>query len=129
MSRFNDVVRADTPRLVVMYRRDERGQEQFQWGMVGSMPLMTLIGYIVRVQGEMCLAEPSDGRECPQPALVVAWDAPSGGFEWFVSPDMPTDATVGMLETGKVTLLGTHLARQAANQQVILGPDGNPVRR
>ena len=125
MSSFIETVQADTPRLVVMFRRDG-DKEQFQWGMVGSMPILTLVGYIVRVQAELAFRSPD---VCNQEALVIAWDSELRKFSWFVHPNIPIDSLVGMLDTIKSTILGSHMARQAAAQQLILGPDGRPMKR
>lgn len=125
MSKFSETVQDNTPRLVVMFRRDA-DNELFQWGVVGAMPLVTLIGYITRVQSELAFRSP---EECDESAMVIAWDKDERSFSWFVHPDVPVDSLVGMLETIKATLVGTHLAKQVAAQQMILGPDGRPARR
>lgn len=128
MSRFFDTMKQDTPRLVVMYRNDN-GKDMFQWGIVGQMPLMPLIGSIIRVQVSLSIApqvEESDDEYCPQPALVIARSEENQ--VWFVNPTIPVDALLGMLETIKITLTETQLARKAAAQQLILGPDGQPIR-
>lgn len=124
MSIYTDL-KQDTPRLVVMFRRDG-DKEMFQWGMLGEMPILTLVGVIVRVQAELAFRA---AEECPESALVIAWDKQHRSFDWFVHPDIPMDSLVGMLETIKATIVSTHMARQMAAQQVILGPDGRPVRR
>ena len=128
MSNFNDTVKQDTPRLVVAYKCDDGKVEQFQWGVVGAIPLMSLIGCIHHVQTKLASGEWV--MECPQPALVIAWDDENRDFEVFVSPDIPAYSIVGMLEGIKNALIETQRARQATAQQVeILGPDGRPVRR
>ena len=124
MHTFADTVKQDTPRLVIMFQCQD-GQERFQWGMVGKIPLLSLIGCIARVQGDLVFRA---AQECPQPALVIAWDEDKHGFSWYVHPDVPIDSMIGMLETIKAALIGTNAARQAASQQMILGPDGQPMR-
>ena len=123
-------IEQDTPRLVVMFKR-EGDKEMFQWGMVGALPILTTIGCIVRVQAELSVKESYEhkGHNTPESALVIAWDGEENEFEWFVHPDIPVDSLVGMLETIKVTLTGSYMARQAAAQQLLLGPDGRPMRR
>ncbi len=127
-SGFTETVKEDTPRLVVMFKR-EGEQERFQWGMVGGMPLLSLIGCVARVQAELPMLEPGDTRyECPDSALVIAWDGKR--FDWYVHKDIPVDSLVGMLETIKAALVGSNAARQQAAQQVgLVGPDGRPIRR
>ncbi len=130
MSRFTDTVREDTPRLVVMYNSPGAGQEQYQWGVVGAMPLLTLIGFIGRVQSDLRYALEDDDTECEQMALVIAWNAEKFQFRYFVHQDIPVDSLVGMLETIKAALVGSSMAQQARNQQIsIVGPDGRPMRR
>lgn len=125
MSKFNDIVKQDTPRLVVMFRRLGPNQEQFQWGMVGQMPLLTLIGYITRVQAELAFKSP---EECSELALVIVWDAEQLRFSYFIHPDIPVDSMVGMLETIKGAMVDSRLAQQAKDQQVgLYGPDGKPI--
>lgn len=121
MSLFTDTVKQDTPRLVVMYKCGDDGSPMFQWGIVGTMPLVTLIGSIVEAQ-HIEWAE-----KCPEPAAVFAWDASKKEFTFFYHEDIPWTALVGMLEVIKITLISTHTARSMANQQVILGPDGSPI--
>ncbi len=132
MSKFTDTVNQDTPRLVVMFNLDN-GKEQFQWGMVGGIPMLTLVGCITRVQAG--LVDWTDSlysqvpEECDQQALVITWDSLTKKCDWFVHPDTPVDSMIGMLETIKMTILATMQARQAAAQQVgIVGPDGKPMR-
>lgn len=128
MMKFEDL-KQGTPRLVVQHGRNAAGNHTFQWGVVGMIPIMWLVGIICRVQAELPLLEPGDERHrCPQDALCIAWDEEEQRAEWFVHPGIPTDPLVGMLEMVKTVMVGTQLARQQANQQLILGPDGRPVR-
>ena len=126
MSKFFDTVKEDTPRLVVMYQRGPDGSELFQWGIVGNIPILTLIGAVVRVQTE--LAADAYHAECDQPALVIVWDAKEYEVHCFLHQDIPTEPLVGMLETIKAALVGSRLAQHLAAQR-ILGPDGSAVRR
>ncbi len=125
MSKFTDTVQPNTPRLVVTYTNNN-GVDQFQWGVVGGIPLLSLVGGIVKVQANLGY----DGNDdCPECALVMAWNS-HRKFDWFVHPDIPVDALVGMLETIKLTIVSSKMGQQAAAQQVqVLGPDGQPVRR
>jgi hypothetical protein len=132
MSKFEDVVRQDTPRLVVLFK-EENGKEMYQWGIVGAVPLMRLIGYIGRVQVTLLTSRLDDesldlhpSRYCEPSACVVVWRGEMRAFDWFVHPDIPPDSLAGMLETVKAALVGSQLARQVQNQQVVLGPDGQP---
>lgn len=144
MRKFEDAVREETPRLVLLYNRDPKtGQDQFQWGIVGQIPLLSLLGGIARVQSELFFRA---AAPCPVSAFVLAWDAEKRAFDWFVgSFPMPSkgydgeDTTVetpiplepvcGMLETIKGAIVTGLAARRFSNQQLVLGPDGNPMRR
>ena len=136
MSKFTETVHADTPKFVVQYRTDGTNQE-FSWGMSKVMPMLSLIGAIARVQGEigMWLSDPrfdeGDPHYCDMMALVLAWDAESKTFNWFVNPAIPLDPLLGILEVTNVTLTSQHIMReqQAAAATGIIGPDGRPVRR
>ena len=122
---FENVVKQETPRLVVMIGNNTAGEEIFQWGIVGKIPLMSLIGGVSGLIQAMLSGDPIHG--CPQRAVVIAWDEKDRGFDIFVHPDAGV-AMVGMLETIKATLVDTQRARLAAAQQFILGPDGTPMR-
>jgi len=78
---FAEVMTTNPPRLVVLFRRGEDGSEEFQWGVVGTVPVLTLIGAIVRVQAELAFRSP---EPCEPSALVIAWDAESRKVQWFV---------------------------------------------
>ena len=129
MSDFAETVKNDTPRLVVMYRRNENAKgasEEFQWGIVGSMPVLSLIGYISRVQHDMIGQLAEQRNECPEKAFVIAMT--EQGMDWWTHRDIPVDSLVGMLEAIKAALIGGRVAQHAASQR-ILGPDGTPLTR
>lgn len=127
MSRFEEVVQQDTPRLVVEHKR-ENGKDLFSWGVVGGIPLTALIGRIVRVQAQ--IVGDSWIQECEHQALVIVWDDRAKDFEVFCHPGIPEDDLVGMLDMVKMTLIGSFQARQLASQQFpLLGPNGQPMKR
>ncbi len=128
---FGDVVRPGQAFLAVAQLVVPDGTKQFQWGMAGQIPLLSLVGGIVRIQQELFLRSPNP---CRAPALVLAWEPEgpetAGRLEWFLNSQIDLDALCGYLETVKLTILGTYQARQAAAQQVqmkVLGPDGRPA--
>ncbi len=126
MSTFSETVKQDTPRVVVLFRRAPDGGEQFQWGVIGSIPVLTLIGYITRIQAELAFRSP---EPCDQSALVIAYDRDIGKMCYFVHPDIPIDSMVGMLETIKGALVDSQVVqRQAAQQVQIIDPTGRPLR-
>ena len=134
MSNFAEVMSTNPPRLVVMFRRGVGGEEQFQWGVVSSIPILSLIGAIIEVQTDLSRGEwipecDSDPPGDHPPSLVIAWDAVEGEFLQFVNRDIPRRPLVGMLETIKAMLVDSRLAQNAAAQQTrILGVDGQPMR-
>jgi hypothetical protein len=122
----------ETPRLVVQYARPTPEKEGYQWGIVGQMPVLWLIGYITRVQAELAFRAP---EECPESALVIAWDKDKMAFSYWIHRQIPVDSMVGFLETIKAALVGSQLVQQQRDQQIavtktpLLGPDGQPFRR
>ena len=125
MRKFEDVMKPDTPRLVVLFKQ-EGEKEMFQWGVVGQMPLLTLVGRLHAIQSELHFGTVKD---CPESALVVIWDAEAKVFASFVHPSVPTDSLVGMLEAIKHSLVATHMTRSAGAKQIILGTNGRLVGR
>ena len=121
MTKYAETVNQDTPRLVVEFASDGRGNEQYKWGMVGKMPALALLGYIVRVQAELAFRA---AEECPESALVIAWNGAE--FSWFIHPAIPVDAVVGMLEAVKAFLVSQTRAQMQGNKSGLLGPDGLP---
>ena len=126
MRKFTDAVNQDTPRLVVEFQYDDSNQEQIKWGVVGNMPVLTLVGFVERVQAELAFRKP---EECDYMALVIAWDADEKIFRYFVNPQIPVDPLVGMLETIKVVLVDSQRAKVAQQQSRLFGPDGSMYRR
>lgn len=129
MSTFEQCIKQDTPRLVVMYKRDEDGKgENFQWGITPGMPMPALLGYISRVQVDIINQLAEAHNECPQLALVIAWNG-EDTFAWWIHRDIPADSIVGMLEVVKSTLINGKMGQVTASQRVqLLGPDGKPMR-
>lgn len=133
--KFSDI-KQDTPRLVVMFKRDGEPsgcsppREMFQWGIVGQIPILYLVGEIIRVQEDV---RHPRGTECPESAFVMVWDEATREFSWFIHPDIPILPLVGMLETIKLALTNSLPAQRMAAQQVpvspILGPDGQAMRK
>jgi len=128
MSKFADTVKQDTPRLAVLFRRSAPDQEQFQWGIVGRMPILGLIGYLTKIQQE--LDDPWTDQLADEVAFVVVWHERDNQFEYFTHYDIPKDSLIGMLEVVKMALVDSQLVQQVRNQQIeLLGPDGKPMRR
>lgn len=122
MNELINTMNQDTPRLVVEFTRPAPDQEQFKWGIVGKLPALTLVGFIVRVQAELAFRKP---EECDKMALVVAWDAEENRFEYVVDPRIPIDSLVGMLETIKLSLIG--IAQVKDDKIGMFGADGRPL--
>lgn len=117
-------IEQETPRLVILFDSKD-GKDVFQWGLVGSMPIMSMLGAMVRIQH---LVDFRAAKECPQKALVIVWDEANRQTDWFLHKDAPIEALIGMIEGVKLEILGAYLSRNKVNRQNILGPDGNPMR-
>jgi hypothetical protein len=102
----------DTPRFVITHRRD--ACDQFKWGVVGDMPVLALIGFIVRVQSDMMFRS-SD--RCEEQALVISYDTEAAEFSWCVHPDIPVDLLMGILEVAKTTLVNVQLSQMEAGRR------------
>ena len=128
MSNFSEVMIGNPPRFVVLFQRGHDGSEEFRWGVLGNIPILTLIGYLVHVQADIVNDEWMP--ECDEPALVITWHEEDHSLRHFLHPDIPRDPLVGMLETIKGLLVNSRLAQHAAAQQTrLLGPDGQPMSR
>lgn len=128
MGAFAELISADPPRLVVLYKRGSDGSANFQWGVVGSIPVLDLIGAVAAA--EAVLATGFAAMElCDQPAIVLAWDAASASVRAFAHPDIPRGPLVGMLEVVKEVLVASQVERMAPHKSSIVGPDGAPFRR
>jgi len=111
---------------VVEFYRTENGLERFGWGIVGEVPLLTLIGFLTRVQSDLFFKSPD---KCDQSALVVAWDAENKVFDYCVNQHIPVDPLVGMLELVKMTLVKSQLEnnKQQHSGVGLFGADGRPL--
>ena len=122
----------DTPRLVVEFQYDDEGQEKFGWGIVGKIPVITLVGYLSRVQAEQSLRfvfaphQTYEGVKINDlKALVVVWKDKK--FDYSIDPCIPTESISGMLDAIKLALVTSQMKQQAQSQ--IFGLDGRPIRR
>jgi hypothetical protein len=123
VDKLEEIIRANptTPRMVILYR-NKGGTDRFQWGLLGDLPVLTLVGYITRVQADLQFRSP---EPCDAMGMVVL----TGPWRYFVNPGIPVDPLVGMLETIKAALVGSRVGQSAAAQRVqVLGPDGTPMR-
>ena len=127
--RFDELTQ-DTPRLVITYRKFAEGKEAFQWGAVGSIPALTMVGEIMYTQDKLRTEARYHIPDCPELALVVAWDEEFKCFERFLNKSIPTNGLLGMLEVVKLTIvLGQLQQPRHGHGQAILGPDGMPFGR
>ena len=132
MSNFSETVKQDTPRLVVQFGYAPDGSESFQWGIVGDIPILSLIGNINRLQMQLLATEWIPEFDLPgqPPALVMAWDAERKLMSSYLHRDIPIDPMCGMLETIKAALVMSRLGQKAvSHRSAILGPDGRPNNR
>jgi len=119
MSKFAEIMKSSPPRLVVKYQRN--GGDRFEWGMVGELPVLTLIGAVTRIQSELPFRAV---EECDESAFVIAWDG--NKMVYFIHPDIPIDPLIGMLDMIKTSLIGSRMA-QSLPQVQVLGPHGKPI--
>ena len=128
MKTLEELVKGNAPRLVVLFKRQENGTDQFQWGMSGKMPLLTLIGSVAKAQIGLS-DNPVFINGCIEQAFVIAFDPDSTQVLYFCNEDIPTIPLIGMLESIKTALTNSRVGQGIANQQTqILGPDGNPMK-
>ncbi len=132
MSRFTEVVQEHTSRLVVEFSM-VNGNETFKWGVVGHIPILSLIGALSGMQEYMAAdGEEDDGKQsgAPDNVLVIVWHSAINDFEVFIGTDIPPFSLVGMLEIIKTNLVAAFMARSMASMQPpIYGPDGQPMFR
>lgn len=121
---YTDTVSTNPPRLVVVFSRGDAGQENFKWGVVGAVPILTALGYIGKVQADLVARAWIPACDNPQPALVIVWDSADAAMSHYVSPDIPPDSLAGMLEVIKSELVLSRMGQRSG----ILGPDGKPLR-
>lgn len=129
---FAEAMKHNSSRLVVQCGVAPDGSEQFMWGTVGkAIPILSVIGYIGRVQYELQSAEIWVPK-CPIKALVIAWNDENKELSCYVDHSINVDALSGMLEVIKTTLVGSRLGQHQAAQMVatprLLGPDGQIMR-
>lgn len=127
---FTEAISTNPPRLVVMHRHNEDDTDNFQWGIMGSVPILTLIGAAALVQTELASKPQCTASPCTEQALVILWSSVDGTMQWYVHQDIPLLPLIGMLETIKGALLMSRMGQRIASQQTqVLGPDGSPMRR
>lgn len=124
VSRFTKLMEGNPPRLMVRHRKDESGQDQFEWGITGGMPVLDLIGFLAkfqRVEGTI---------QDEVRALVIIWIPEMNDFEWFIHRNMPENGTLGVVESIKSLLIDSRNAQAVTSKRVeILGPTGQPLPR
>lgn len=126
---FEELIATNPPRLAIEYQRGPNNDDNFRWGVVGDVPMLTLIGALSRAQQDIVH---SNGfvEPCDPSTFVLAWDKEYKDFSCFVNFSIPQDSLLGMLEVIKGVLVGSRLAAQAqAVVSPIVGLDGKPLRR
>lgn len=128
MSKFRNTMAKNPPHVFVKYVRGElRSQDRYSFGVVGSIPVAQLIGYIIRVQAELAFRNPDPCDDC---ACVIAYNSTTGKMDWFVHSSIPVDALVGSLELIKCQLVDSQMASMALQQQTgLVTPEGKPIIR
>lgn len=136
-NRFTELMKNNPARLTVEFEV-RAGKEQYGWNVTGSIPILSLIGFLGRVQRELqTLDYPSRAlRNGPDGGLVVIWDAERRQFEWFIGNIM-VDSLCGMLEIIKAIVVAqqaAHMVQAQARPEAramppLFGPDGKPFGR
>lgn len=131
MSAFAEVMRDNPPRMVVQYSLTHSGEENFSWGVVGQIPMLSLIGAIVRAKGLIAAGTwMPDCGGAPEPSLVIVWHQDDREFAFYLDSAIPIDPLLGMLSNIESMLLSSiHAQQVAAGMAGLLGPDGQPMRR
>ena len=130
MSLYTDAITSDPPRFAVFYGKDASGEDNYEWGMRGKIPVLQLIGAIGSVQTQLQAGEWMAECEHERPALILMYVREEGEFAVFKHPDIPALSLCGMLEVIKALIVASKVAQQnAANQFNLCGPDGKPMRR
>lgn len=126
---MTDKIEVASSKLMIRYRCID-GKDLFDWGVTGDIPIMSLVGVIHRIQTELHARDtfPNDDHSHQDQSLIIGWDADKKMFSWSVHNNIPTDALIGMLEIIKTTIVtGMTAQRIAAQQRMLLGPDGRPM--
>lgn len=124
MTPFAEIIQKCPTWLAIEYQVMSDGKERFSWKLVGSMPILTLLGVILKVQRELLIGNFIDPIN--EPLLVIAQDE-GGDFDWWVNGDIPTYALAGFLETVKDTIKSPQSMAKTQQQGIsVLGPDGRP---
>lgn len=126
---FSEVIQTNPPRLVVQYQLGDDGSESFQWGIVGNIPILTMLGYLLKVQVDLLGGGwiPDCGEH--RGSLVILWDAEERELSHYVDPDVPATPLAGMLETVKAAILaGREAQKKGAEKIQLYGADGTPLR-
>lgn len=121
---FAELMQTNPPRMVVLFNRAPDGQEQFQWGMVGSIPILAMIGKIDEVKFHLHAG--SFIPECEQCALIIAVE-PGGEIVTYLNGDIPRLSLAGILDVARTVIINQFLAN--ANKSPVLGPNGMPLKR
>lgn len=132
MSKFQQVMEKKPPHVIVKYIRGEtREQDQYSYGVHGSIPLAQLVGYIIRVQAELVFRNPDP---CDEGLCVIAFDPHTNKMQWFVDSKIPVDPLVGTLELVKCILIDSQMASimEATQKRVqtgLVAANGTPILR
>ncbi len=120
--------------LEIKFLRGPDGQEQFGWQVLPPVPMMTMTGCIVRVQGYLSTGIfVHDWQATSDNKVSMLWDDGTKRFQILIDPSIPTDSLVGFLELVKTTLVATQMVQMQQQQRTqmarpangrLFGPDG-----
>lgn len=129
MKTFAEAMESNPPRLVVKFSWGPDNDEQFEWGITATMPMMSLIGELCDVL-TADLQGGTDVAECDQSALVIIYDIEAREFNTYIDPCIPTAPLKGMLEVIKHLLVADKIGQALGKAGTgLIGPNGRPLRR
>lgn len=123
MTRYEEIVKPNTPVLVVRYRIEDK--ELFEWEVIGSIPILSLIATMVKIQQKLNNCLPwqlyrLENRLSPNQELIITYNPADKSFDWFIGENVSFASMAGYLEIVKLSILtAPAVAKLAAQQQIV----------
>lgn len=132
MSSFTETMTANPARMVVTFGLDANGGEQYQWGIVGKLPVIGLIGAVSRIINSLVCNEWIPEVESDTKCFMVVYNIKEREWSYYLHPDVVAnpgnrESLIGMLEMIKILLIMNGPASQRHQNKPILGVDGKPM--
>lgn len=132
-----EVMAENPPRLVITYKLKGE-QQQFDWGMVGQLPMLSIIGKLVEVSSDILIGREMQQRYYdsvqypgqPMSLVIAQGHLNSSAFVWFMHRDIPHTELIGMIETIRMGLImQIQVQAQKERTSPLLDPNGMPIIR